>query len=68
MNRIMVTGVSAGAGKSTFAKQLSERTSIPIYHLNRIYRKPGWVESDDGEFSKRQREIIKKESWIFLQA
>lgn len=34
MNKIMVIGVSAGAGKSTFARRLGELTGIEVTHLD----------------------------------
>ncbi|HEU5138867.1 MAG TPA: topology modulation protein, partial [Bacillales bacterium] len=45
MPRIMVMGASAGTGKSTFAQELSKILNIEVYHLDRLYWKPGWVES-----------------------
>lgn len=37
MNRIMVMGVSAGVGKSTFAGDLGSLLDINVYHLNALY-------------------------------
>jgi adenylate kinase family enzyme len=64
LKRIMVIGASAGAGKSTFARQLGEKTGIEVHHLDVLYWKPGWVESGLKEFSDAQREIVKKNQWI----
>ncbi|ANU24411.1 topology modulation protein [Planococcus donghaensis] len=64
MNRIMVLGVSAGVGKSSFARKLSEQTAIPVYHLDAYFWKPGWVESSEKEFSTKQRKLVEKEHWI----
>lgn len=38
----MVIG-QPGAGKSTFARQLSAVTGLPVVHLDTIHWKPGWV-------------------------
>lgn len=57
-------GTSAGAGKSTFARKLGEKTGIEEHHLDVLYWKPGWVESGLQEFSDAQREIVKKKQWI----
>ncbi|MDQ0272841.1 adenylate kinase family enzyme [Cytobacillus purgationiresistens] len=35
--RIMVIGVSAGAGKSTFARKLGDALHLPVYHLDSYY-------------------------------
>jgi adenylate kinase family enzyme len=64
MNRIMVIGVSAGAGKSTFARRLGERTGIEVTHLDRLFWKPGWVEASIEEFSEAQRQVVQNDEWI----
>jgi adenylate kinase family enzyme len=64
MNRIMVVGVSAGVGKSTFARELGEILNIPVYHLDALYWKPGWKEASIEEFSKAQQEIVTRRQWI----
>lgn len=60
----MVVGVSAGVGKSTFAKKLSKELSIPVYHLDRYYWEPGWIETSEENFSNEQKKLVKQESWI----
>ena len=64
MERIMVLGVSAGVGKSSFAKALSEKIAIPVHHLDSYFWKPGWVESSDEEFRKKQQRLVKQDRWI----
>lgn len=64
MNKIMVIGVSAGAGKSTFARRLGEMTGIEVTHLDRLYWKPNWVEASLEEFSAAQQQVVQKERWI----
>lgn len=64
MKRIMVIGVSSGVGKSTFARQLGERLNIPVYHLDQLFWKPGWVEASLEEFSAAQNSIVKQDNWI----
>ncbi len=49
MKRVLVIGCS-GAGKSTLARQLNERTGLPLIHLDRLFWKPGWEQSDILEF------------------
>lgn len=60
----MVIGISAGAGKSTFARHLGKALGIEVYHLDSLFWKPGWVESELEEFSSKQLEIVKKKQWI----
>ncbi|RIW30929.1 topology modulation protein [Bacillus salacetis] len=64
MKRIMVVGISAGVGKSTFARKLGEILGIEVTHLDSLFWKPGWVEASLEEFSAPQKEIVKKPDWI----
>lgn len=64
MEKIVVMGVSAGVGKSTFAVKLGEKLTLPVYHLDAYYWKPGWVEAELEEFRAAQENIVKKEKWI----
>ncbi len=65
MQRIMVIGVSAGAGKSTFAARLGKALEMDVFHLDAFFWKPGWVEASIEEFTQAQQEMIKnRTSWI----
>jgi len=64
MNRIMVLGVSAGVGKSTFARELGERLDIDVVHLDALHWKPNWVEAPRKEFESAQKEIVTRDQWI----
>lgn len=63
MKRIVTIG-SGGAGKSTFARQLSEKLNIEVYHLDAILWKPNWVGTPRDEQKRIQYELVEKESWI----
>jgi adenylate kinase family enzyme len=64
MNRIMVMGVSAGVGKSTFARRLGELLEISVYHLDALYWKPEWEEASLEEFADDQQKIVSLDQWI----
>ena len=64
MKRIMVIGVSAGAGKSTFARRLGKLAGIEVSHLDRYYWRPGWIEAPKEEFVAAQRELVERDQWI----
>ncbi|MCV9886061.1 P-loop NTPase family protein [Metabacillus halosaccharovorans] len=64
MEKIMVIGVSAGAGKSTFARKLSDILQINVHHLDTMYWEPGWVEATFEDFKSRQQEVINQQEWI----
>ena len=57
-------GVSAGVGKSTFARELGEILNIDVYHLDSFYWKPNWVEAPQEEFANSQQEIVEQDEWI----
>jgi adenylate kinase family enzyme len=59
--RVIVTGM-AGAGKSTFARQLSAKTGLPAIHLDVHFWKPGWVEPSDTEWRAVQTELLAGEA------
>src|SRR5688572_4420067 len=61
--RVVVTGM-AGAGKSTFARQLSAKTGLPAIHLDVHFWKPGWVEPSDKEWRDVQSTLLAGEEWI----
>ncbi len=63
MKRIAIIG-SGGAGKSTFAMALGERLHLPVHHLDALYWKPGWVESDRSEWTALQDELCAGSEWI----
>ncbi|RSK28174.1 topology modulation protein [Bacillus sp. HMF5848] len=64
MKKIMVIGVSAGVGKSTFAKKLGRILNINVYHLDQLYWKANWQEASFEEFCIKQAQLVKSESWI----
>ena len=63
MKRIMVIG-SPGAGKSTFARKLRDKTGLPLYYLDRIYHLPDRTHITREAFDSKLAEITSKEEWI----
>jgi adenylate kinase family enzyme len=64
MERVVVIGCS-GAGKSRLATQLGARLGLPVVHLDRLFWKPGWVESTRAEFEARQLAALPADGrWI----
>ena len=59
----MIIG-SPGAGKSTLARKLAARTGLPIFHLDQLYWKPGWVEPDRKEWSDQVAWLASQPRWI----
>ena len=63
MKRIIVIG-SPGAGKSTFARKLKEKTGLPLYYLDMIFHRPDRTTVAREEFDQRIREILQTDNWI----
>lgn len=62
-NKILIIGCP-GAGKSTFARKLSQITGLPLYHLDMVWHKPDKTTSDTETFDKKLKEILLTDSWI----
>ena len=63
MKKISVIG-SPGAGKSTFSKGLSNAIGIKIYHLDRLFWKPGWVHITRKELMEKVNLVFEEDEWI----
>ena len=53
-----------GAGKSTFARKLSEKTRLPLYYLDMLWHKPDRAIVDRNVFDEKLKEIILQDKWI----
>jgi adenylate kinase family enzyme len=63
MKRVLIIG-SPGAGKSYLSRQLTQSTDLPLYHLDQMYWKPGWVERTREELIERINAVLPEDSWI----
>lgn len=64
MQRILVMGISAGAGKSTVARILGEKLNYPVTYLDSLYFEPGWKEVSDEVFQQRQVDATLGATWV----
>lgn len=63
MKRILVIG-SGGAGKTTFAKMLSQRLTLPLIHLDAHYWKPGWIKTPTDIWNLKVKELCTESEWV----
>jgi adenylate kinase family enzyme len=61
MRRILVAGVS-GAGKTTLARRISERTGIPHTEIDGLRHGPGWERRET--FERDVELFTRAEQWI----
>ncbi len=63
MEKIAIIGPS-GAGKTTLAKDLSKILNIKVYHLDRLFWKPGWQSIDGPTRIDTMQSLIREKQWI----
>ncbi len=63
MKKIIIIG-SPGAGKSTLARKLADKTKLPLYYLDIIWHKPDKTTVTTHEFDARLEEILNTDRWI----
>lgn len=63
MKKVLVIG-PGGAGKSTLSNRLGELLNIDVFHLDRYYWHPGWIETPKPEWKKIVEELLTRDEWI----
>jgi adenylate kinase family enzyme len=63
MQRVLVIG-PCGAGKSTLSVGLGRRLGLPVFHMDQLNWKPGWIESAPDELRARLDAVIAGERWL----
>ena len=63
MQRIVIVG-SGGSGKSTLAQQMGGVLGLPIFYLDRLLWKPGWVRLSPPEQEAVVAEAVSGPRWV----
>jgi len=63
VKRVIIIG-NTGAGKTTFARALSEKTGISLVHLDKIFWYGDWNHLSQVEFDEALGVELEKEEWI----
>jgi adenylate kinase family enzyme len=63
VQRVVILGPS-GAGKTELAHRLSERTGIPVVHLDRIFWRAGWTPAPRDEARAELERVVAGDRWI----
>ena len=53
-----------GSGKSTLSRELGDRLDLPVYHMDHLGWRPGWVETVKGELREKLEAIVATERWL----
>ena len=63
MKKIRVIGCP-GSGKSTFSRELHERTKMPLYHLDMLFWNADKTTVEKSVFLECLNELLDKDEWI----
>lgn len=63
MKKVIVIGCP-GSGKSTFARALAEKTSLPLCHLDMLYWNADKTTVEKARFQERLQAVLNTEAWI----
>lgn len=63
MQRLLVIG-PCGAGKSTLSTVLGKKLDLPVFHMDQLNWRPGWIESSKDEIRARLADIVARERWL----
>lgn len=63
MNKIIIIGCP-GSGKSTFSRELHNKTGIPLYHLDMMFWNADKTTVEKSVFLERLSAVLEKDEWI----
>ena len=63
MNKVIIIGCP-GSGKSTFSKELQNKTGLPLFHLDMLFWNKDKTHVTREVFDQRLADILKQDNWI----
>ena len=63
MKKVIIIGCP-GAGKSTFARKLRDKTGLPLYYLDQIWHRPDKTNISKEAFDAQLSAILATDGWI----
>lgn len=63
LHRIVVVGTT-GSGKTTLARQISERLGLPHVELDALFWRPNWTETPNDEFRAAVDRATSGDCWV----
>jgi adenylate kinase family enzyme len=61
--KIIVIGCG-GSGKTTFSRNISKILDIKVTHLDLLYWKPGWIETESSAWKQIVEDLSSQKQWI----
>lgn len=63
MQKVIILGCP-GAGKSTFARKLRDKTDLPLFYLDLLWHKKDQTNYTKAEFDSKLKKILQGDKWI----
>ena len=63
VTRVAIIG-NGGGGKTRIAARIGGAVSLPVYEIDAIQWRPGWLQAQLDEVEARHDEILERERWV----
>jgi adenylate kinase family enzyme len=63
VKKILVIG-AGGSGKTDLALRLGKILGLPVYHLDKLFWKPGWVKPGKPVWKQTVAELVSRDQWV----
>jgi len=64
MRRVAVIASASGNGKTTLARALAGRLSVPYVEMDALHHGPNWTEATPEELRARVEPIVDSDAWV----